>query len=694
MKSFPLVKQYNVTDCGPASLLSVLRHYGGDSSLPRMRELCQTDKEGSTLFHLKQGAEKCGFAARAVSGTLQDLEKEKLPCIAHGILNNTLNHFVVVLKIGEKWIKVADPGRGKLKMRRAEFLDFWQKGIVLLLQPSAELLQEEHGRSLTKIRSFILAHRNHLIQSIFLGIVISLSGVVGALTLQVIIDSVIPGKNISALILTVSAMFFIMIMKALAASLRIRMLALFNYRFNRQLQQDSVRHLLRLPQLFFDRHKTGDISSRMNDALRIQKGIVQISNDLLIHSIILLSAFAYIAFIDIRLAAALFLITGLYIFIALRMLPSIRDNSNRVMKSHAEVDSNYVDMVRGQEDIKINNADAYFARKNETLFKVNRQEQKSLQFKIANYILSLESVSALITAFFLVYGVSAVIRSEMPLGELMGSYSLLGNMLPSLQSIMTVLTELQGSRAAVTRLSDILEYPEENRPDAKPEKTEQLEVIELKNAAFAYPGFPPLFEEMNLRVCRGKQIKIRGRNGSGKTSFAKVLSGLYDLSKGTLMFNNKPYETFRHENQRDLITTVPQFIYIFNGSLIENLLIGNSDSNPEKLDELVAQYGLHWFIRRFKQGYLTDISEDGRRLSGGERFVVGLIRALLSEPDLLVVDESLAALDWESRKRIDSLLAAYAEKHILITISHQQENPAENVQTLYLERKENFESAG
>ena len=120
-KKYPLVKQYDKKDCGPAALLSVLKYYGGDSSLPYMRELCQTSRQGSSMLDILNAAKSFGFDARGATGEYRDLQQEKLPCIAHVIIEEKLNHFIVIYKIRGSKSYVADPGKGKYWLTEKDF---------------------------------------------------------------------------------------------------------------------------------------------------------------------------------------------------------------------------------------------------------------------------------------------------------------------------------------------------------------------------------------------------------------------------------------------------------------------------------------------------------------------------------------------------------------------------------------------
>lgn len=181
MAKYPLIKQYDKKDCAPAALLSVLNFYGGNSSLPHLRELCNTNLQGSTMLDLVNASKALGFKAIGASGEYEDLMKEKTPSIAHVVIDATLNHFLVVYKIKSDKIYVADPGKGKYWLSKDEFLKIWKSKAVVLLEPENELYKKETPSWYNWVYSYIKKEESWVYQSLFLGTVYTILGLVTAL---------------------------------------------------------------------------------------------------------------------------------------------------------------------------------------------------------------------------------------------------------------------------------------------------------------------------------------------------------------------------------------------------------------------------------------------------------------------------------------------------------------------------------
>lgn len=269
MAKYPLIKQYDQKDCAPAVLLSVLKFYGGNSSFPHLRELCNTNQQGSTMLDLVNASKALGFKAIGASGEYEELIKEKTPSIAHVIIDDVLHHFVVIYKIEKDKIFIADPGKGKYWLTKDEFLKIWKSKSVVLLEPGKELLKKEAPHWYNWIFAYIQKEETWVYQSLFLGSVYTILGLVTALFVQLLLDIFIPEKEITKILYSGGFLIAILLLKSLAGYLRQRFLIILNRNINTKINADFLVHLFKLPKKFFDTRKIGEITARINDAIRI-----------------------------------------------------------------------------------------------------------------------------------------------------------------------------------------------------------------------------------------------------------------------------------------------------------------------------------------------------------------------------------------------------------------------------------------
>ena len=289
---YPVVRQYDQIDCGPAALLSVLEYYGGNTNLVKMRELCNTTTNGSTMLDLVNASKEIGFEAAGATGEYEDLMKEKMPCIAHVVVENNLQHFIVVYKITKDKAIIGDPGKGRDKLSKEEFLKIWKSKTVILFQPTDKLLNEKDIKWYYWIIEYLKKEESWVYQSLFLGIVYTLIGLLTSLFVQWIIDRFIPGKEYIKIIYTGFFLLALLIVKSFAGYFRQRFLVILNKRISININSDFISHLFHLPKKFFDSRKTGDITARINDAVRIQQAILTITTATIIDIFIIAGSFA------------------------------------------------------------------------------------------------------------------------------------------------------------------------------------------------------------------------------------------------------------------------------------------------------------------------------------------------------------------------------------------------------------------
>lgn len=214
---YPVVRQYDRVDCGPACLLSVLRFHGGDAGLAPVRTLAGTDASGTSLLGLHEAARTLGFDARGATGDYESLRGVTLPCIAHVVLE-TGPHYVVIYEVGEHGLRVADPARGLVRMTRSEFEGIWMQGAVLLLDPGPELHSAPPPHWFPWVLHHCRAAQGWLVQSLFLGIVYTALGLVTAFVVQRLVDDFIPRGYGSRIIAAGGVLLGLQLVRAIVGS--------------------------------------------------------------------------------------------------------------------------------------------------------------------------------------------------------------------------------------------------------------------------------------------------------------------------------------------------------------------------------------------------------------------------------------------------------------------------------------------
>lgn len=666
---YPIVKQYDQTDCSAACLLSILKYYKGNDNIIHVRELCNVDKSGSRMIDVVNAAEQLGFKAYGASGTYGDLLKEEMPCIAHVLIDKKLNHYVVVYKIKESKILVGDPGKGLHWVNRKEFEKIWVNHAVVLLKPNEQVYNQKQENNIQWMTKYLSKNNSLVIQSIFLGFVYSFIGLAISIFIRIILDKLIPEKNISNLIITGIFLISILSMKSLIGYFRRKFLTILNKKMMVNINSDFLSHIFNLPKKFFDRRKIGDITSRINDLDKVQRTILLIINSSIIDIIMIIGALSLMFVFSKTIALITLIIIPIYSIILLANTNKVKHLQYDVMKNHASVESKYIDSFKGIDEIIGFSVAGSFININKLLFTNYQESTQNLGFKSAGLNFLVEIFNSIITIILLIIGAINVVKGNLEIGQMMAAYSLFSYILPSIISLINAYISLQGAKMALQRLKDIFLVEQEKEQVAI--INEKIDSLSIKSGYFYWPkSETPLFDDISMRLEKGKLIGLFGKSGIGKSTLMNIIQRKYNLTKGELMINGKSVNQYNIHNYRQKIGTVPQTIKIFNGTILENILIGRNVTDLQEVTSFLEKYDLINFINQFRGGLFALIGEEERQLSGGEKQVLALIRALFNEPDILLIDEGLSGIDIEIKSKIIKILKEYSKDHIVLLISH------------------------
>ncbi len=664
---YPLVKQYDQKDCGAASLLSVLKYYGGDSGFPKIRELCNTNVNGSTMLDVVVAAKKLGFDANGAAGEFDDLLKEKMPCIAHLVLENGFQHFVVIYKIKKDKIYLADPGKGKYWLSKEEFLKLWKTKSVVLLTPTENIYYDKAYNWYNWLYEYLKKDESWVYETLFLGIIYSLLSMVTAVIIKLLLDKFIPGNEQSKIIISGSGLLLIFSIRAVVGYLRLRFLVILNYNVSNNINTDFIERLFRLSKKFFDTRKIGDITARVNDAIRIQNSILKILSSTIIDILIVVLSLSFVFYFSANLAGLSILFVCIYSLLLVLNIKKIREQQTEVMKSYALVEANYVDNLKGIDEIMSYNVNKSFVKINKAYFKNYQEKIKSIGLIKSNLSFFSEFANGLLSVVVLILGSIWVTDGIFMIGELMAAFALISNTIPAINRLADTPIVLQEASIASRRLLDIILIDIEKNTCHLPFKMESA--LEIKNGFFSWNNRDYLLKNINIQISKGKLTTFWGRSGIGKSTIVQILQRKYALNEGSVLLDDMDVSEIDLFEYRENIAVVPQDIKIFNGTIAENITLYR-EVEFEKLTRRIDELGLMSFFKRFDYGLFTIIGEEGRLLSGGEKQIISLTRALLNTPEILILDEGLSGLDAELELLIFNVIKKYSEKHAVLLITH------------------------
>jgi ATP-binding cassette subfamily B protein len=264
-----------------------------------------------------------------------------------------------------------------------------------------------------------------------------------------------------------------------------------------------------------------------------------------------------------------------------------------------------------------------------------------------------------------------VFKGFMLLGELMAIISIISSLLPSVNNLALVMVPINEAKVAFDRMFEFTNITPETKKVAKDEVVE-FKRLEVQGLSFRFPGRKRILENINLSLNKGELVAVIGESGHGKSTLAYLLQKFYEPESGKVIINNNlSLNEINTNSWRQIIGVVPQEIHIFNGNVIDNICLGDSEKEAEKVLKFLVDNGFEKFINDLPQSYMTILGEEGINLSGGQKQIIAFARALYQTPQLLILDEATSAMDKETEEFITSLIKKLKEDIAVFYISHR-----------------------
>ena len=690
------VKQRDITDCGAACLASVASFYKLEMPVARIRQIAGTDTKGTNVLGMIRAAELLGFSAKGVKAVRDSLSKIPLPAIAHVIIereNMQLHHYVVLYKVSEKDIQFMDPGDGELhSMPVDEFMKQWS-GVLILLMPDDDFVPKNEKVSNLKRFVFLLApHRTVIAQSLTGAVVYTVLGLSTSVYIQKITDNVLPTGNMNLLNLLSITMLVVVMFQILTGIYQTLFMLKTGQKIDTRLILGYYKHLLRLPQRFFDTMRVGEIISRINDAVKIRAFINDVSISLIVNVFIVLFSFGLMFIYSWKLALIMLVVIPLYALVYLISNKLNKKQERKLMEHTADLESQLVESLNSVRTIKQFGVEDFSNMKTEVRFvSLLKTVFKSGQNSIfSNY--SSEFISRIFTVVLLWVGSYFVIDNEITPGELLSFYTLIGYFTGPVSGLIGSNKSIQNALIAADRLFEIMDLERESMEHKIELRPDNMGDVSFENINFAYGARKEVFNNFSLRIPRGKITAVIGESGSGKTTLASLLQKLYPLNMGRISINNIDINHFSYASLRAVVSSVPQQLTLFSGNIIDNIALGEFEPDMDRILSIVRELGLMSFIEKLPQGFNTQIGENGASVSGGEKQRLAIARAIYKNPEIIIFDEATSSLDSVSEQNVKAVIQRLKDqgKTILI-IAHRLSTVCDADKIAVLDRGELIE---
>lgn len=656
--------QVDTRDCGVAALAMVFGYYGSYFSLATLREKAKTTNDGTTALGLVKVAEGLNFETRAFKADMGifDLEDVSYPFIAHILKDGKLLHYYVVTGQDKHTIHIADPDpQVKMtKISRERFEQEWT-GITIFLAPSpAYKPSQEKKNGLLDFIPLLIKQKGLIANIVLATLLVTLINIVGSYYLQSIIDTYVPDHMKTTLGMISIGLIIVYILQQFLSYAQEYLLLVLGQRLSIDVILSYIKHVFQLPMSFFATRRTGEIVSRFTDANRIidalASTILSIFLDVSIVSIIAIVLFSQ--------NSSLFFLTLLgipvYALIIFLFMKPFEKMNHETMEANSLLSSSIIEDINGIETIKsltsekqrYQKIDKEFVTYLKKSFAYGRSESLQKVLKAAARLI--------LNVLILWLGATLVMDQKISLGQLITYNTLLVYFTNPLENIINLQTKLQSARVANERLNEVYLVQSEFEEEKLIKDLSHFQAdIDFRGVSYKYGYGANVLSEIDLHIPAGSKTSFVGVSGSGKTTLAKMMVHFYGPNQGDICLGGVNLNQLDKQALRQYINYLPQQPYVFNGTILENLLLGAREgTTQEDILRAVELAEIRSDIERMPLNYQTELSADGAGISGGQRQRIALARALLTDAPVLILDEATSSLDILTEKRIiDNLMA-------------------------------------
>ena len=684
MKPFPHYTQHDQMDCGPTCLRMIAAWYGKRYSLEGLREKSFLTREGVSMLGISEAAERIGLRSMCVQVDYKKLLEAPLPCIVHW----NQQHFVVVYRMDNKHVWVADPGAEKLKYTKEEFCRCWlsarkngeDTGIALLLEPTPEFYTKEddgdegerNRRGLLFMFSYLRPYKQ-LIGQLLLGLLLgSLILLLLPFLTQSVVDFGINNRNMGFIWLVLVAQLTLTFSSAAVEFIRGWILLHLGTRVNISLISDFLAKLMRLPMSYFDTKMTGDILQRINDHTRIQDFLTGSSLSV-VFSAFNIVVFGVVLLLYSPVVFGIFMVgSALYVGYVWLFMKKRAELDHKRFAQQSANQSSVVQLVTGMQEIKLSACERQkrweWERIQARLFKLMVKNLSLTQGQASGATLINRFKDLFITAFV----ATMVVEEQMTLGMMLSIQYIIGQLNGPVSQLINAFRSIQDAQLSLERLSDI--YAKENEISSDEQLTEQIVPADicLKDLSFRYDKLNPhpVLQDVNLTIPQGKTTAIVGLSGSGKTTLMKLLLGFYQPDQGEIVINRRNFQGYNVREWRKNCGVVMQDGYIFSDTIARNITL-DEHADEERLRNAIEIANIGEYIRTLPLGMQTVIGREGVGLSQGQKQRILIARAVYKNPCYIFLDEATNSLDSNNEKVISEKLNEFIKGKTSIVIAHR-----------------------
>lgn len=694
------MRQHDVKDCGAACIASILRYYKSYVPMVKIREFMHIDKNGASIYAIVKTAEHFGLKACGYEGTFDEIREKfiernlKLPIIAHIIIKEKFYHYIVIEKIKKRTVHVFDPFKGNKKYNIDEFKCIFT-GYFIILEPDDKFVPvKKNFKPFAKFTNIVFQQKTLFLTVIILSTILSILSILCSFAYQTVVDKYILGdsqieslKNIPvfselycyleiicrSLPQILGAVLAIYILQNVVFALRGIIITFIYKNSGKMLISEYCRTMIRLPIPFFHDRETGEILSRYNDIEELQNIISGIGLSAIMDIVMAIAGGVVLFYISCHLFVIILIIMVIYAFIVFFYRTPIRNISRRIMEADSQLTSKMKETIDGIESIKASCAEEISDKilENKTYEYIEAMKKGTFISLSQSFLLGLtHSIGGLAVLYM---GCVLILNETITLGEFVSFETLIYFFMSPIQNLISMQIVLQQAFVSADRLNDVLENKSEKEVFSGEKNFERGKIfcIEVKDLYFAYGFRDPVLKGVSFNASNSEKIAITGKSGCGKTTLLHILGLLEPDYRGTITVNRQNIQDIDIKEYRKNVIYISQESAIFAESIRNNILMGEKISE-ERLNKIVKGCELQEMINESTSGLDRILEEEGKNLSGGQRQRISIARALVRDPQILLLDESTSHLDLETEKRIFNFISKEFPNILCMFSTHRE----------------------
>ncbi len=536
----------------------------------------------------------------------------------------------------------------------------------------AELISKQEKFNLGWFTPAVWKYRKLLGEVLLASFTLQLLGLTTPLITQVVIDKVMVQESLATLDVMAIALLLVAIFEGILGTLRLFIFTHTARRLDLSLSAQLFRHLMRLPLAYFESRRVGDTVARVQELEQIRQFLTGTALTVILDSIFAVVYLALMFYYNVPLTFVALGVLPLFAILTIVATPILRNWLNETFNRSADSQSFLVETMTGIHSVKAHAAEpvardrweGLFARFIRTGFKASTTS--NISSNIGDFLTNFS------TLLILWFGAKLVIEQKLTVGQLVAFQMLSGRVTGPLLRLVQLWQNLQQVLLSVDRIGDILNVA----PEAELGTGLVLPLLKgqitFEQVFFRYqPNIEPVLRGITFNVDPGQFVGIVGRSGSGKSTLSKLLQRLYQIESGRILIDGFDIKSADLASLRQQISVVLQEDFLFNGSVLENITLGNPDITAQQVVEAARLAVAHDFISQLPYGYETNVGERGTALSGGQRQRIALARLFLSPAPILVLDEATSALDSETEQQVLQNLQKISVNRTVFLIAHR-----------------------